>query len=220
MSGNKTYEVTVLKADKDRVWRELSRLAFLMDRHPRASDDNPDSVTYTLVYSARVEQIKAVCQGMSAGCDVKEISGDAYDGDWESFRSVRVRGRCITPKYGFKGVVAVERTVSGVGILKFAVDAQNAPDDSWPALSNGVVALVKNRQPVIVDLDQVQFISSAVLGKLVMLFRLAKEAGITVRFANAAPEFLETMAPVRRNKLFEFYDDLDTALAQAVQDLA
>ena len=69
------------------------------------------------------------------------------------------------------------------------------------------------RQKVILHFGNVEYLSSAALGKLITLDKKAKAAKAQLRLCDIKPEIYEVFAITKLNKLFKIHDDLEKALA-------
>ncbi len=94
------------------------------------------------------------------------------------------------------------------------------------ALFPGTVALDYNAQHdcsceltakrLLVDFRGVQFMSSAMIGKLVLLNKAAKQQSLDLRFANISPNVLEVFKITRLHELFRPDDDNPDLLGAGV----
>ena len=68
--------------------------------------------------------------------------------------------------------------------------------------------------PVILDLAKLRFMPSLSIGALVNLARECRENNQRFALAGVQPQIREALAVTRLDKLFEMYDDVDSAIAQ------
>ena len=70
-----------------------------------------------------------------------------------------------------------------------------------------------NRQKLVLNFTNVEFLSSAALGKLITFEKKARKQGAELVLTNIRPEIYEVFAITKLNKLFEIKDDEADALA-------
>lgn len=68
---------------------------------------------------------------------------------------------------------------------------------------------------MLLNFQGVQIVSSAMIGKLVLLNKKAKVAGVALRFCNVSPNVLEVFTITRLDKVFKKIDDDDDDLGTA-----
>jgi anti-sigma B factor antagonist len=66
---------------------------------------------------------------------------------------------------------------------------------------------------LLLNFQQVEFLSSAALGKLITLDKKVKARGGKMKLSNIRPEIYEVFAITKLNKLFDIKDDEADALA-------
>ncbi len=71
----------------------------------------------------------------------------------------------------------------------------------------------QKRTKVLLNFVNVEFLSSAALGKLITLDKKLKAAKGQLKLSNIRPEIYEVFAITRLNKLFDIHDDEADALA-------
>ena len=71
----------------------------------------------------------------------------------------------------------------------------------------------QNRAKILLNFMNVEFLSSAALGKLITLDKKLKAAKGQLKLSNIRPEIYEVFAITRLNKLFDIHDDEADALA-------
>ena len=72
---------------------------------------------------------------------------------------------------------------------------------------------VENRDKLLLNFSDVDFLSSAALGKLITLDKKMKAHGGALKLSNIRPEIFEVFSITRLNRLFEIKDDEADALA-------
>ena len=94
------------------------------------------------------------------------------------------------------------------------VDRKILDETNIQIVGNQLFALVddENRRKIVLDFSNVEYLSSAALGKLITLDKKVKANSGKLRLCNVRPEIYEVFAITRLNKLFEMYDDLEKAL--------
>ena len=66
---------------------------------------------------------------------------------------------------------------------------------------------------LLLNFSSVEFLSSAALGKLITLDKKVKASKGLLKLSDIRPEIYEVFAITRLNKLFEIFDDEESALA-------
>ena len=74
-----------------------------------------------------------------------------------------------------------------------------------------IVAASQNKK-MLLNFQGVQFMSSAMIGKLVLLNKKAKTSEIDLKFSTISPNVLEVFKITRLNKVFKIYPDEEKAL--------
>jgi len=82
-------------------------------------------------------------------------------------------------------------------------------------LGQELFALVeKDKRPkLLLNFANVEFLSSAALGKLITLNKKRKAEGVELKLSNIRPEIYEVFAITKLNKLFDIVEDEADALA-------
>lgn len=65
---------------------------------------------------------------------------------------------------------------------------------------------------MVLDFQGVTFMSSAMIGKIVLLNKKCKANSTTVKLCNIAPSIMEVFEITRLNKVFSIFDSVDEAL--------
>ena len=108
-------------------------------------------------------------------------------------------------------------TISDVGdvtVVRF-VDRKILDELNIQELGQELFQLVEedNKARLLLNFQQVEFLSSAALGKLITLDKKVKAHGGKMKFSNIRPEIYEVFAITKLNKLFDIKDDEADALA-------
>jgi len=108
-------------------------------------------------------------------------------------------------------------TVSDVGdvtVVRF-VDRKILDELNIQELGQELFQLVEedNKTRLLLNFQQVEFLSSAALGKLITLDKKVKAHGGKMKLSNIRPEIYEVFAITKLNKLFDIKDDEADALA-------
>jgi anti-sigma B factor antagonist len=108
-------------------------------------------------------------------------------------------------------------TMSDVGdvtVVRF-VDRKILDELNIQELGQELFQLVEedNKTRLLLNFQQVEFLSSAALGKLITLDKKVKAHGGKMKFSNIRPEIYEVFAITKLNKLFDIKDDEADALA-------
>jgi anti-sigma B factor antagonist len=81
-------------------------------------------------------------------------------------------------------------------------------------LGDELQAVLEQARPpdLLIDLDEVEFLSSSVLGKLIRLLKRTRQLGGRLRLCSIRPSILEVFEITQLNKVFEIYPDAGEAL--------
>jgi anti-sigma B factor antagonist len=104
--------------------------------------------------------------------------------------------------------------VGDVTVVKFA-DKKILDEASIQELGAELFGLVErdNRRSILVNFTDVEFLSSAALGKLITLDRKVKAAKGRLKMSNIRPEIFEVFQITKLNKIFDIRGDEAEALA-------
>jgi anti-sigma B factor antagonist len=103
--------------------------------------------------------------------------------------------------------------VGGVTVVRF-VDRKILDEANIQELGKELFALVEeeNRKSLLLNFANVEFLSSAALGKLITLDKKVKAHGGKLKLCNIRPEIYEVFAITKLNKLFDIREDEATGL--------
>jgi len=103
--------------------------------------------------------------------------------------------------------------VGDVTIAKF-IDKKILDENNIQIIGNQLFALVDEdaRNKIILDFSNVEYLSSAALGKLITMEKKVKAAKGKLRLACIRPEIYEVFAITKLNRLFKIYEDQERAL--------
>ncbi|REJ66849.1 MAG: anti-sigma factor antagonist [Planctomycetota bacterium] len=109
-------------------------------------------------------------------------------------------------------------TISDVGdvtVVQF-VDRKILDESNIQDLGRELFHLVEEegRKKLVLNFSNVEFLSSAALGKLITLDKKTKQNGGVLKLSNIRPEIFEVFAITRLNKLFTIYDEEADAVAE------
>jgi anti-sigma B factor antagonist len=109
--------------------------------------------------------------------------------------------------------------VDGVTVVRF-VDRKILDEGNIHEMGQELFSLVEEdgKKKVLLNFSQVDFLSSAALGKLITLDKKMKIHNGKLRLSNIRPEIYEVFAITRLNKLFDIRDDEAAALAAFKDD--
>ena len=104
--------------------------------------------------------------------------------------------------------------VRDVSAVRF-VDRKILDEASIGELGEEMFALVEseNRGSILLNFSDVEFLSSAALGKLITLDKKVKAAGGKLKLCNIRPQIYEVFAITKLNNLFDIHETEDEALA-------
>ena len=94
--------------------------------------------------------------------------------------------------------------IGDVTVVKF-VDRKILDETGIQELGAELFSLVEldNRRSILLNFDNVDFLSSAALGKLITLDRKVKSAQGRLKMSNIRPEILEVFQITKLNKVFD-----------------
>ena len=103
--------------------------------------------------------------------------------------------------------------VGGVTVVRF-VDRKILDEANIQELGKELFALVEedNRKSLLLNFANVEFLSSAALGKLITLDKKVKAHSGKLKLCNIRPEIYEVFAITKLNKLFDIREDEATGL--------
>jgi len=82
-------------------------------------------------------------------------------------------------------------------------------------LGDELAALLEGGQrDLLIDLEEVEFLSSSMLGKLIRLLKRAAQSDGRVRLCSIRPSIREVFEITQLHKVFEIYPDADEALGR------
>ena len=103
--------------------------------------------------------------------------------------------------------------VGEVSVVQFK-DRKILDESNIQEMGRELFELVEmKREKVLLNFMNVEFLSSAALGKLITLDKKIKAAKGQLKLSNIRPEIYEVFAITRLNKLFDIHDDEADALA-------
>lgn len=103
--------------------------------------------------------------------------------------------------------------VGEVTIARF-VDKKILDENNIQMIGNELFGLVEEdgRKRIVLDFSNVEYLSSAALGKLITMDKKVKTAGGKLRLCSIRPDIFEVFAITKLNKLFDIHDSQDDAL--------
>lgn len=98
-------------------------------------------------------------------------------------------------------------------IAKF-IDKKILDEGNIQIIGNQLFGLVDEdgRSKIVLDFENVEYLSSAALGKLITMDKKVKAAKGKLRLCNIKPEIYEVFAITRLNKLFDIRESQEQAL--------
>src|SRR5262245_49717692 len=117
--------------------------------------------------------------------------------------------------YPMAGLRRIDITEKGeVTVVRF-VDRKILDEANIQELGVEMFKLVEqdHRKNLLLNFFNVEFLSSAALGKLITLDKKVKANGGRLKLSNIRPEIYEVVAMTKLNKLFDIKDDEADALA-------
>ena len=103
--------------------------------------------------------------------------------------------------------------VGDVTVAKF-IDKKILDEGNIQIIGNQLFALIEEdgRQKIVLDFSNVEYLSSAALGKLITMDKKVKAAKGKLRLCAIRPDIYEVFAITKLNKLFDMKDNLEAAL--------
>lgn len=103
--------------------------------------------------------------------------------------------------------------VGEVTIAKF-VDKKILDEANIQTIGAQLFALIDEdgRKKIILDFSQVEYLSSAALGKLIIMDKKAKSAKTKLRLCSIRPDIYEVFEITRLNKIFDIHETQEDAL--------
>jgi anti-sigma B factor antagonist len=103
--------------------------------------------------------------------------------------------------------------VEGVTIAKFT-DKKILDESNIQIIGNQLFSLVDEdrRQKIVLDFSNVEYLSSAALGKLITMDKKVKAVGGKLRLCTIRPDILEVFKITRLDKLFTIKENQEKAL--------
>jgi len=104
--------------------------------------------------------------------------------------------------------------VGDVTVVRF-VDRKILDEANIQEMGQELTQLIEEEKKtnLLLNFTNVEFLSSAALGKLITLDKKVKAHGGKLKFSNIKPEIYEVFAITKLNKLFDIKDDEADALA-------
>ena len=103
--------------------------------------------------------------------------------------------------------------IGDVTVAKF-VDKKILDETNIQVIGNQLFGLVdeEGRDKIVLDFENVEYLSSAALGKLITMDKKVKAAKGKLRLCSIKPEIYEVFAITKLNKLFDMKSDREEAL--------
>ena len=104
--------------------------------------------------------------------------------------------------------------VGDVTVAKF-LDKKILDENNIQLIGNQLFGLVDDdgRRKIVLDFSNVEYLSSAALGKLITMNKKVVDAGGKLRLCAIRPDIYEVFAITRLNKVFDIKDTQEQALA-------
>ena len=94
------------------------------------------------------------------------------------------------------------------------VDKKILDEGNIQIIGNQLFSLVEEdgREKIVLDFSNVEYLSSAALGKLITMDKKVKSAKVKLRLCSVRPDIYEVFAITKLNKLFDMRDTREQAL--------
>lgn len=99
-------------------------------------------------------------------------------------------------------------------IVAFFNDAKILDEQKIQQIGNDLIASTELAKAgrMVLNFSGVSFMSSHMIGKLVLLNKKCKAANVTLKFCTIAPSIMEVFKIMKLNKVFDIYADEEKAL--------
>ena len=103
--------------------------------------------------------------------------------------------------------------IDGVTVARF-VDKKILDETNIQNIGNQLFSLVEEdgKKKILLDFENVEYLSSAALGKLITMDKKVKSAGGALKLCSVRPEIYEVFAITKLNKVFDIKEDQERAL--------
>ena len=103
--------------------------------------------------------------------------------------------------------------INGVTVAKF-IDKKILDEGNIQIIGNQLFGMVDTdgRKKIVLDFSNVEYLSSAALGKLITMEKKVKAAKGKLRLCNIRPDIYEVFVITRLNKLFDIKDTQEKAI--------
>ena len=103
--------------------------------------------------------------------------------------------------------------IGDVTVARF-VDKKILDETNIQVIGNQLFTLVddEGRKKILLDFENVEYLSSAALGKLITMDKKVKSAKGRLKLCNVRPDIYEVFAITKLNKLFDMHEDQERAL--------
>jgi anti-sigma B factor antagonist len=103
--------------------------------------------------------------------------------------------------------------VGDVTVARF-IDKKILDETNIQIIGNQLFGLIDEdrREKIVLDFSNVEYLSSAALGKLITLDKKVKAARGKLRLCNIRPDIYEVFAITKLNKLFDIHENQEKAL--------
>jgi anti-sigma B factor antagonist len=105
----------------------------------------------------------------------------------------------------------VEEDINGVTIVNF-VDKKILDEANIQQLGEELFSLVDGPRKILLNFSNVEYLSSAALGKLITANKSVAAASGKLRLCSIHPQIYEVFKITKLNKLFDIHKDEQTAL--------
>lgn len=117
----------------------------------------------------------------------------------------------MSSQVGRRRRLIVEEDAGGVTIVNF-VDKKILDEQNIQQLGEELASLVDGPRKILLNFANVEYLSSAALGKLITLQKNVASASGKLRLCRIHPQIFEVFKITRLNKLFDIHKDEQAAL--------
>ncbi len=109
---------------------------------------------------------------------------------------------------------AILTQTNGDVLVVYFNDAQILDESKIQQISEELMSVVAKvpSGKLLLNFNEVKFMSSSVLGRLVHLNKRCKQEQIDLKLCNISPDIMEVFKITRLNRVFDIYDDENAAI--------
>ena len=104
--------------------------------------------------------------------------------------------------------------IDDITVVRF-IDKKILDETNIQLIGNQLFGLVEEdgRRKIVLDFSNVEYLSSAALGKLITMHKKVKDVSGVLKLCNIRKDILEVFTITKLNKVFDIVDNLEKAVA-------